>query len=231
MESGKLQPMKIVAYKKATYKDSERVADGEFSAQINPESYAQTFEIEYDEDQAPGTSNKLPKYNKTKPQVLEFEFTFDASGAVPGTTDQQREEGVLGMLDHFKKVVFSYDGETHKPPFLILSWGTLLFKCVLTGMTINYKLFRPDGTPVRALAKATFQGLMEDNLRVAEENDQSPDLTHIRVVQAGDTLPIMCERIYGDTRHFIEVARINKLIGFRNLEVGQKIQFPPIAKA
>ncbi|MEL6132139.1 MAG: LysM peptidoglycan-binding domain-containing protein [Bacteroidota bacterium] len=232
MASGQLQMMKIVGYKKPTYKDSEKIEEGEFTVQINPENYAQTFEIEYDEDQAPGTSDKLPKYNKTKPQVLEFEFVFDSTGAVPGTTDEQRTSafGVLETIDQFKKVAFSMDGETHQPPFLILSWGTLLFKCVLTGMTLTYKLFRPDGTPVRAVIKAKFQGLIEDALRVAKENKQSPDLTHVRVVQAGDTLPLMCETIYGDPKYYLEVARINKLINFRNLRIGQKIEFPPLAK-
>jgi hypothetical protein len=176
MADGQLVPMKIVAYKKVSYAESEKLEDGEFNAQINPETYAQTFEIEYDEEQAPGTSNSLPRYNKTKPQVLEFEFMFDTTGAIPGTTDEQRtgDNGVLEKIDQFKKVAFSFDGETHKPPFLILSWGSLLFKCVLTGMTITYKLFRPNGIPVRATIKAKFQGLMEDALRVAEENEALP---------------------------------------------------------
>jgi len=233
MSRGALTPLKIVAYRRATYEESEKLDDGEFNAQINPETYAQTFEIEYDEEQAPGTSNTLPRYNRTKPQTLEFEFVFDTTGAVPGTTDEQRtsDVGVLEAIDHFKKVAFSFDGETHRPPFLILSWGALLFKCVLTGMTITYKLFRPDGVPVRAVVKASFQGLMEDPLRVAEENRQSPDLTHVRVVQAGDTLPLMCKKIYGDPKYYLEVARLNKLIEFRNLQIGQRIEFPPLEKA
>lgn len=233
MSQGELTFMKIIAYKQATYEESEKVEDGEFNAQVNPETYEQNFEIEYDEDQAPGTSNTLPRYNRTKPQILEFEFIFDTTGALPGTTDEQRtsREGILLQIDQFKKVVFSYDGETHRPPFLILSWGTLLFKCVLTAMNITYKLFRPDGTPVRAVVKARFQGLMDDPLRVAEENRQSPDLTHVQIVKAGDSLPSMCKRIYGDSRYYLEVARRNKLFDFRNLSIGQRIEFPPIEKA
>lgn len=232
MSLGQLVPMKIVGYKNANYAESEKLEDGEFNVQINPENYAQTFEIEYDEEQAPGTSNTLPRYNRTKPQVLEFEFMFDTTGAVPGTTDEQRtsENGVLDAIDRFKKVAFSFEGETHRPPFLMLSWGSLLFKCVLTGMTITYKLFRPNGIPVRATIKAKFQGLMEDALRVAEENRSSPDLTHVRIVQAGDTLPLMCKKIYGDPKYYIEVARVNKLVDFRNLSIGLRIEFPPLEK-
>jgi len=230
MDSGQLQKMKIVAYKKATYEDSEILADGEFNAQVNPENYAMSFKIDYGKDQAPGTSNKLPKYNKTQPLVISFKFIFDGTGALPGTTDAQRENGIMADIDHFKKVTFTYEGEIHRPPFLLLSWGTLFFKCVLTELNLAFKLFRPDGTPVRAEANAKFQGLIDDTLRLAADNKQSPDLTHVRIVHTGDTLPLMCKKIYGDPKYYLEVARYNKLINFRKLKVGQRVEFPPLEK-
>lgn len=45
-------------------------------------------------------------------------------------------------------------------------------------------------------------------------------MTHIRVVAAGDNLPLMCERIYGDSRHYLWVADHNRLTDFRNLRPG-----------
>ena len=41
--------------------------------------------------------------------------------------------------------------------------------------------------------------------------DQSPDLTHVRMVKAGDTLPGFCEQIYGDPRLYLKVAAANGL--------------------
>ncbi|HPF52255.1 MAG TPA: hypothetical protein PK335_11805, partial [Draconibacterium sp.] len=83
---------------------------------------------------------------------------------------------------------------------------------------------------LRASARAKFKGFIEDNLRVALENNSSPDLTHVRMVNEGDTLPLMTYRIYGDSKYYLEVARVNKLTNFRKLKVGQKIFFPPIEK-
>jgi nucleoid-associated protein YgaU len=60
--------------------------------------------------------------------------------------------------------------------------------------------------------------------------DESPDLTHIRLVKAGDTLPEMCFNIYGDPRYYLDVARQNRLDNFRKLEPGTRIFFPPIEK-
>jgi nucleoid-associated protein YgaU len=107
----------------------------------------------------------------------------------------------------------------------------LLFKGRCTGLNIAYKLFNPDGAPIRAICKVTFKEFKEENLRVAEENNQSPDLTHYRVVKKGDTLPLLCFLIYGDSRHYLEVARANKLVNFRNLTVGEELSFPPFDKA
>jgi Contractile injection system tube protein len=133
-------------------------------------------------------------------------------------------------IETFKKVVYDYKGEIHQPPFLIIQWGELLFKCVLREMSINFKLFRPDGTPLRASVKAKFTSTVENELRVRQQSNASPDITHVRIVKAGDTLPMLAYQIYEDSSYYIQVARANNLLNFRNLVPGTKIFFPPIEK-
>ena len=70
----------------------------------------------------------------------------------------------------------------------------------------------------------------EEEQRVLEENNHSPDLTHFRIVKKGDTLHLMCFKIYGDSKYYIQVAQVNKLGNFRNLAVGSEIFFPPFDK-
>lgn len=227
---GNLQKLKLTAYKEATFESADKIADGEFTVKLNPETYALDYKVKYSEDQAAGTSGDLPKFDKTEPLNLGFKFVFDSTGVLPNTTDEERENGIEAQLSQFKKVVFDFVGEKHAPPFVEIIWGTLLFRCVLISMKVNYKLFRPDGTPVRAEIDAKFKELIEPNQRAAQENKQSPDLTHERIVREGDTLLSHCKEIYGDPRYYIEVARFNKLISFRNLTVGQRIVFPPLEK-
>ena len=83
---------------------------------------------------------------------------------------------------------------------------------------------------MRATAKVTFKSSIEEEKRAAKEDRQSADLTHIRRVGAGDTLPLMCYRIYGDPKYYLEVAAINGLGDFRSLVPGTEIRFPPIDK-
>ena len=236
--SGELTKLKIKAFSDEQF--SDEVADGEFRTLLNPETYVFTYKIEQNDDQAPGTSASAPRFNRALPEDLELEFVFDRTGVLTdygaaGTSDDKtfKDEGrgVIDDLEHFKKVVFDYNGEEHKPNYLIISWGTLLFKGSLSEMDITFKLFKPDGTPLRATAKAKFKGFVEDNLRVAMENSSSPDLTHVREVKKGDTLPLMTFRIYGDSKYYLEVAKANRITNFRKLEVGQRIFFPPIEKS
>jgi hypothetical protein len=206
---------------------------------LNPDKYSFKYKIESNDNQASGTSKSAPKFNKILPEDLNLEFVFDRTGVItdynsPGASADNtfRDEGggIIDDIDKFKKVVFDYNGDEHKPNYLVISWGTLLFKGTLTEMDITYKLFKSDGTPLRATANAKFKGFVEENLRVALENNSSPDLTHIRTVKEGDKLPLMTFRIYGDSRYYLEVAKVNNITNFRKLTVGQKIFFPPIQK-
>ena len=235
--SGELIKLKIKAYKDEQF--SDEVADGEFKTLLNPDKYSFKYKIESNTDQASGTSSSAPRFNKILPEDLSLEFVFDRTGVItdygaPGTSDDKtfKDEGsgIIDDIEKFKKVVFDYNGDEHKPNYLIISWGTLLFKGTLTEMDITYKLFKSDGTPLRATASAKFKGFVEDNLRVARENNSSPDLTHIRTVKEGDKLPLMTFRIYGDSKYYREVAKANNITNFRKLKVGTKIFFPPIEK-
>ena len=235
--SGELIKLQIKAYSDEQF--SDEVADGEFKTLLNPENYKFSYKIEQNDDQASGTSTAAPRFNKALPEDLDLEFVFDRTGVItdygaPGTSDDKtfKDEGggIIDDIEKFKKVIFDYNGDEHRPNYLIISWGTLLFKGTLSEMDITFKLFKSDGTPLRAVARAKFKGFVEDNLRVAKENNSSPDLTHVRIVKDGDTLPLMSFRIYGDSKYYLEVAKANQISNFRKLKVGQKIFFPPIQK-
>jgi len=235
--SGELIKLRIKAYSDEQF--SDEVSEGEFRTLLNPENYTFKYKIEQNDDQASGTSSAAPRFNKALPEDLELEFVFDRTGVItdygaPGGSDDKtfKDEGggIIGDVEKFKKVIFDYNGDEHKPNYLIISWGTLLFKGTLSEMDITFKLFKSDGTPLRAVARAKFKGFVEDDLRVAIENNSSPDLTHVRIVKDGDTLPLMAYRIYGDSKYYLEVAKANQITNFRKLTVGQKIFFPPIEK-
>ena len=83
-------------------------------------------------------------------------------------------------MEQFQTVT-GYNGDIHRPNYLKVVWGTLQVKrCVLKSATIVYKMFKPDGVPLRAVITATFTDNSDDQTRVAITQDQSADLTHVR---------------------------------------------------
>ena len=221
---GKLEKMKIVAYDKKDYTSKA----GEYEVLLNPETYSETYKISYVKPEGGGTKGGDLKFDKVLPGELKHSFLFDGTGVLGET------KTVTEQIDDFRKVVFDYSGKIHQPRYLILIWGDTgtkeLFKGRLLDLTITYTLFKPDGSPLRAKAEATFKTSIDKVLEVLKKNDSSPDLSHVRTVKAGDTLPLMAYRIYGDPAYYLEVARVNKLRNIGNLEVGTRIFFPPIDK-
>ena len=217
---GELKKLKIEAYTNLDY--SSKADDGEFYVLFNPNTYKQKYEVEYEAVQGQGTTGSAQKFGKIKPQEYSFEFLFDGTGVSSEKID------VADEIERFLVITGKNNGDIHRPHYLLISWGSLISKCVLKSAEITYNLFKPDGFPLRAKVNATFAENIDDALRVASEGNNSPDLTHSRMVKEGDTLPLMTYRIYGDSKYYLEVARVNQLKNFRKLEVGQTIYFPPL---
>lgn len=224
--TGELTKLKIEAFKDD--KHEEPVSDGVFLTSMTPEKYTINYKIVRNTEQSNGSTGTPGPYAHSEPENLVLDFLFDRTGVLEDfpTTDV----GIVDDIEKFKKIIFSYDGSIHQPYYLKIRWGSLLFKGTMSEMAVEFKLFRPDGAPLRAIAKVTFNGFIENDLRAALENKKSPDLTHMRTVKDGETLPLMTHRIYGDSKYYLEVARLNNLPNFRKLKPGQQIWFPPIQK-
>ena len=221
LTKGELEKLLIKAYTEPDY-TGEPVE--EFKAYFNPEEYSQVYDVEYVRQQGEGTTGSPVVFRRVKPQEYTLKLVFDGTGVSGEKIDVYRK-----IQDFFR--VVGYDGQIHRPRYLKLLWGKLQSNCVLLKATINYKIFRPDGSPLRAFLEATFTENVDDTTRAAQANDRSPDLTHVRVVRDGDTLPLMAYRIYGDPLLYLEVAKANRLQNFRRLKPGQTLVFPPIEKA
>ncbi|MVM33497.1 LysM peptidoglycan-binding domain-containing protein [Spirosoma sp. HMF4905] len=230
---GKLEKMLILGFKDSKEAETGGKAeaiknDAYFEALINPETYTLEYKLKFSgSGQGQGTSGKQLKYEYTEPEEITFEFLFDNTGII----DDNPRDNIADDIKKFKQVLIEYKGDSHEPRHFKLVWGeNSIFKGRVTELSITYKLFKPDGSPIRAVAKVKFKSSIEEMKRAAKENKSSPDLTHVRLVKAGDSLPLMCYQIYGDTRYYLKVAEINGLGNFRQLVPGTELIFPPIDK-
>lgn len=237
--TGELTKVEIRAFQDKTY--GKEI--GKFNLPINPEQFSQAFKVEYDLQQAQGSQGNDPKFKFTRPEELKLDFTFDGTGVIPmsnqtAKADQPRQfyKDVVGQVQAFLEVVYTMDSKTHKPNFLRLLWGNFSFgskngfDCILKDLQINYTLFATDGKPLRAKITATFVNYIEQVRRVREEGKRSPDVTHLRKVKAGDTLPLMTHEIYGDPSYYLQVAKVNGLVNIRRLATNTDLRFPSIER-
>ena len=228
MSTGEFEKLKIFAYTDPACGDDQlaELDDNPITAMINPENYTLETKVEFNNGQAGGTSGTAPRFEKKPPGELSFEFLYDNTGII----DNNPRDDIADDLDKLKDFLMGYDGDIHQTRFFKFVWGTGLVKGVCSSLSITYKLFNPNGTPIRAVCKVTIREVTEEETRVLQENNQSPDLTHFRVIKKGDTLPLMCYKIYGDSKYYLQVAAVNKLSNFRELVVGDEIFFPPFDK-
>ena len=221
LDRGTLEHLVIRAHLRPDYKDNPV---DQFEAYVNPSEITLGYEVEYDGQSGAGTTGSRMEFKKIKPGELSLSFFIDGTGANGRTVD------VRAQVAKFQDVT-GYNGHIHRTHYLKVAWGTLQIKrCVLKSASIVYKLFQPNGVPLRAVITAAFTDNSDDSTRVAIAQDQSADLTHVRLVKAGDTLPALCNLIYGEPRLYLEVARANGLDDFRNLRPGAQLRFPPLAK-
>jgi hypothetical protein len=221
---GKLEKLKILAFKDDAHTKPAPLPA--FPVLVNPETYALNYSIEYNTDAAQGNDGTTARYTRHAPEEFSCELWFDNTGILDGIP----RPDVYVETEAFKKFLIGIQSETHEPHHFIIIWGKMIFKGRLTALQMEYKLFKPDGTPIRAMAKVTFKGSFDDVLRLAMANLLSPDLTHLRVVKAGDTLPNLCYEIYGSPRYCPQVAKVNQLTNYRKLVPGQSLYFPPFDK-
>ena len=237
----KLEKLTIFSYPTEEHNSDEQ----KLEVMFNPESYSLTYENVYGAYQGINTTGREAIYTLSKPSTLSLKLIFDGTGVTEFSLPLSdtyfdpvfelrrpwsKSETVSQRIRNFMKLTSDMDGKVHQPRFLKIEWGTLVYKCRLKSYKITYTLFDKGGDPLRAEVDALFFGETDEEARIKRENKSSPDLTHKRVVRSHDTLPLLCHEIYGSGNYYLEVAKANKLVDFRNLGPGQELFFPPIGQ-
>lgn len=195
-----------------------------FEVMVNPASYSHAHSISYNKKEAVGQAGAETKFGSVDAEKINFDIVLDGTGVV----DVTGVPDVKTQVQQLSDIVYKYDGDKHETNVVRLLWGSLIFFGRLDSMSIEYTLFKPSGEPLRAKIKLAFSSFLSKEEEALQANRSSPDLSHYVEVQAGDTLPLLCHRIYKNSAYYLEVARINNLNGFRDLKPGTRLHFPPL---
>jgi contractile injection system tube protein len=232
MLDGKLLKMLILAYST----DSNGIISGipiPYPVMYNPESFTKSSSVEYKRIAVPGSSGTEYRFDKVVSDQVSFDFLFDATGASVNSINGEIAKTVGGVdleIETFLELTRNRNAQTHENYTLTLVWGTFILTCKLESASVNYTLFAPNGRPLRAKVNARFKGHQLRILQLAFDKLFSADLTHVRIVKTGETLPWIAKEVYGDPKYYLELARINGLKNFRNLKPGMELILPPLNK-
>lgn len=235
LNSGELEKVKIKGFEDINHTGTPKI----FEAFINPDEFTVNYNTNIDHTSALGQTSTSGAFLSSSPMELALKFFLDgtkASGTLKSAT--KSEVSVTQKINEFYEAC-GYNSNRHRPRFVQIFWGDLsllrfnpeIFNGCLKSVSINYKLFNAKGAPLRAIINATFVEAIPPAQRESAGKASSPDLTHVRVVKEGDTLPAMTQAIYGNFNYYLQVAKANNLLDFRNLQPGTRIFFPPLDKA
>ncbi|OCX53146.1 hypothetical protein BEL04_02185 [Mucilaginibacter sp. PPCGB 2223] len=197
---------------------------GEISAFINPSTYSRNYTAVYETTPEVDANAPTQVFKRIGKSDLKLSFFVDGTGIVPLGS----YANVDAYVNAFTALTLGYQGDLHRPLYLLITWGSLKFTCICKNADISYTLFTPDGNALRANIDATFAESIDYQTKAKEAEKSSPDLTHMRVVKAGDTLPLMTYRIYGDSKYYIQVAKRNGLSSFNAIKPGDVLYFHPL---
>lgn len=212
-----------------------------FEVQINPEQISRSLKIKNVTPSEHGAENTESQFQKREPETLELKFILDGTGTVQHNGELMGslinlpppDDYVPERIKALEAVVYNVLDETHRPPFIVVNWGTLAFSGVMEELSYTYNLFRPSGTPLRA--EVTLK--VKEHKPVAESQSQpsllSPDLTRRRQMRQSDTLLTVCQQVYENEGYYLEVAKANQLTNFRRKPLRDAITellLPPIDK-
>jgi hypothetical protein len=197
-----------------------------FSVMLNPENFSVNSSTSF--EKADANQDSFLKYvSRSSPRITIPPLIFDVTGAIPQKEWPKDCKTIAQMIKMLKAAVYDFDGESHQPPIVKIKWGTFSYPVRTEKFNIKYTLFDLHGTPLRAEVSLEVRFFYQIGNETLDEK-KSPDLTHLVEVRAGDTLPLMCDRVYNDSTYYLQIARINGLTNFRRLKPGTMLEFPPI---
>jgi hypothetical protein len=201
---------------------------------FNPTEYSISKSNDWTYKKVKGKSFPKAQFGGGNPRELSLNLLLDAS--LLG-----EDEHVRDLTNDLFKMMDVKEGKTPGdtkavPPFVTFHWGEeTTFKSVCTQLTVAYKLFRPNGDPIRADVKMTLKQAVTAG--TASSNSTNPpgnpttraNAGHgVHIVKDGDTLPSIAYQAYGDATEWRAIADVNGIENPLHLRRGRPLSLPKL---
>ncbi|MFE4372664.1 LysM peptidoglycan-binding domain-containing protein [Streptomyces sp. NPDC056835] len=198
---------------------------GRIDFQFNPKELSLTKTASWKRTPAKGAkSSGPPEYQGPGPSKLTVEMFFDASD----TQDSSVVTSVEKLFACCVPTDETRQQQRSSPPWVVFHWGGLTgFPGYVSQVQAKYTLFTTSGVPIRALCQVTMEEISGET---PGQNPTSGALAARRVhrVRAGDSLPALAHREYGDPGTWRVIAEANGIDDPMRLTSGQELLLPAL---
>lgn len=197
---------------------------------FNPNEYAISKANAWTVKPVVGASLPSPQFSGGHARELTLNLLFDAdpsSGDVTSATD-----ALFAMMEVNSSLASGRTNQA-RPPSITFAWGTFTsFKAVCSRLNVQFTMFKPDGTPIRATAALTLIQVEKDprsgqgTPAAAQNPTTRAERMRVHIIRAGDSLQSIAYAHYGDPNRWRTIARENGIDDPLNLERGAELSVP-----
>ncbi len=192
--------------------------------QFNPEDLHLHWGIDWNEQKAIGEDTPKLSFAGGRSENLTLKLLFDTTDT---GIDVRLKYALLFSIAGVDPILKNWKSHKSEPSACQFIWGLFLsFRAVIKEIDQTFKLFKSDGTPLRAEVNVTF-----GRVRVQFGLQNPTSRTEPRktwVVHEGDRLDWIAYREYGDAALWRHIAATNNLANPQDLRPGQVLQLVPL---
>src|SRR5919107_2222815 len=196
---------------------------GRIEFQFNPKELSLSKSAKWNRDSQKGSKKSdPPQFTGADPSKISLEMFLDASD----TQDDRVVKTVEQLFACCVPTDESHQKKKGSPPWVIFHWGALTsFTAYVSSVTVKYTLFTAGGMPIRGTATVNIEEI------AGEQKGQNPTsgglaARTVHTVVAGDSLPSIAWREYGDPTLWRPIARRNNIDDPMRLRAGTALLIP-----
>ena len=147
-------------------------------------------------------------------------------------TYENRKSVRTEVIERLEDAMVAAHDKERRFALVRLNWGMFCqadrnheYTFILRGLDVNYTMFLPDGTPVRAEVSLQLEQYLVPGASTNNASRGSDAQT--RVTKLGDSVQAIATEVYGDPRRWREICDANKIDDPMNLTPGRPLLIPP----
>jgi hypothetical protein len=218
------------------FQKAELAIDGGDTIQVyfNPTEYSVSKSNQWKYDPVTGTTLPKAQFGGGNPREMSLSLLLDVSllgdqASIRPTTDK-----LFKMME--VPGGQGGGGSGAVPPFITFQWGSVVsFKAVCTQLTVAFKMFHPNGEPIRADVKMSLkQAETASTASSTGANRPGNPTTRanaghgVHTVKDGDSLQSIAYGAYGDATVWRAIADANGIENPLHLRRGRALSLPKL---